>query len=215
MNNWKRLVSIFIISLILLPVSAKQSNVGKGYTGHLPDISKFFQYKKKEVKSPPQKDIKIEDLNEDNLIDAPMNDDLFLDVIIQKQKPSQYISDLLDILKILEKFRTTLQNEPNLQQFNANVNLLDLHVSKLERDYAKTSEALSESYNNLLEINYYAKLLGNLKYEANYYSKYQAPLENQYTPEYIKEQDEFLLQEMNKTIFLLKSECDKGSFKND
>ena len=183
--------------------------------GHLPDISKFFQYKKKETKSPPQKDLKIEELNENNLIDAPMNDDLFLDVIIQKQKPSQYISDILDIIKILEKFRTTLQEGCDLQKFNANVNLLDLHVAKLERDYAKTSESVRESYSNLLEINYYAKLLGNLKYEANYYQKFQAPLEEQYTPQYIKEQDEYLLQEMNKTLFLLKTESEKGSFKNN
>ena len=72
--------------------------------------------------------------------------------------------------------------------------------------YEQESESLKESYIEILNTNYYAKLLGNLKYDANYYARYVPVQEGQYSKENIQAKEELLLDRINKTIFLVNNE---------
>jgi hypothetical protein len=46
----------------------------------------------------------------------------------------------------------------------------------------------------LQDVSYKAKVLGNLKYEANYWAKYQPVTKPQYQPQYLKAQGDALFK---------------------
>jgi hypothetical protein len=215
----KILTLILIFSFFCLPsyaLSKKQKKLieGRGYMGTLPEISRYFEYKIKDAESPVDSSLYVEDVDKVDFMQGPMDDSVFLDVIIKKETPSKYIDDIMDIIPVLTAFRTSIVQGGDIQSFNANVNTLDLYVTKLEKDYSDNSVSLSQSYNMLQEVSYKAKVLGNLKYEANYWSKYQPIVKPQYKPQYLKAQDDALLKQIDKTIFVLKTEADKAQYKN-
>ena len=110
---------------------------------------------------------------------------------------------LNNLKKCLEN---SLENTSNIQYYNGCVNVLELYVQNLKKKYENKSEALRESYIELLNTNYYAKILGNLKYDANYYSHYVPVQQGQYSKENISSQEQKLLERVNKTLFLLNNE---------
>lgn len=183
-----------------------------GYKGTLPDISKHFQYKIKESESAVPLNMSIDEIDKLDFKTAPFDDSLFLDVIVKKQKTSPYIGELLKIQKVLENFRHQISENCDIQRFNANVNVLNLHVAKLQKKYNQKSEALTKSYLKLQELNYRAKILGNLKYEADYFSKFQPVLDDKHSQKYIKEQEKLLLNYIDKAIFQIKTECDEAIY---
>ena len=179
-----------------------------GYYGTLPNIEEDFKYKK-QTSAPPK--IEMQTPNEDNFKDenlkkAPFDDALFLDMVIKKEPDSEYFNDLQKIRFALNKLKKCLENKGDIQLFNGCVNMLELHVKNLKEKYEEQSESLKESYIEILNTNYYAKLLGNLKYDANYYSRYVPVQEGQYSKENIEAKEELLLDRINKTLFLMTNE---------
>ena len=182
----------------------KKTNVnleGKGYYGTLPDINKDFEDKKEATQTIPQKQYSEKDLKDGLLLDAPLNDPLFLDVIIKKEKNSDYVNDLIKIKETLERLRECIKNNASIQFFNANVNVLDLQTTNLEKKYQYSAYAQTNSYYAVRHVNYSAKVLGNLKFDANFYSRYMPLGDSVYAPKNIKEQSEALLNEIERTIF--------------
>lgn len=179
----------------------EQNLEGKGYYGTLPDIEGDFEYKKETVQSTPNKQYSEKDLKDGLLLDAPLNDPLFLDVIIKKDKNSDYVNDLVKIKETLEKLRECINNNSSIQFFNANVNVLDLQTTNLERKYQHTSYSQTNSYFAVRHVNYSAKVLGNLKFDANFYSRYMPLQGSSYSPQNIQAQSKALLEEIDKTIF--------------
>lgn len=182
----------------------KKTNVnleGKGYYGTLPDINKDFEDKKEATQTIPQKQYSEKDLKDGLLLDAPLNDPLFLDVIIKKEKNSDYVNDLIKIKETLERLRECIKNNASIQFFNANVNVLDLQTTNLEKKYQYSAYAQTNSYYAVRHVNYSAKVLGNLKFDANFYSRYMPVGDSVYAPKNIKEQSEALLNEIERTIF--------------
>ncbi len=175
-----------------------------GYYGTLPNIEREFEYiKQTSSKTSFQNKYKDTLIDEVNLKKAPLNDDLFLDVILKKEKDTQYIKDVLRFIPLLQKFKECISNNCNIQHFNANVNLVDLYARRLEKDYSGTFDASSESYYLIRNVAYLSKLQGNLKYEANFYSKYMPLSDSIYSNENIAKKDYELLLEIDKTIFAL------------
>ena len=58
----------------------------------------------------------------------------------------------------------------------------------------------------ILNTNYYAKVLGNLKFDANYYSRYIPVQDGKYSKENIANEENLLLNRVNRTIFLINKE---------
>ena len=174
---------------------------GKGYYGTIPDINKDFEHKKEATQTIPQKQYSEKDLKDGLLLDAPLNDPLFLDVIIKKDKNSDYVNDLMKIKETLEKLRECIKNDASIQFFNANVNVLDLQTTNLEKKYQYSTYAQTNSYYAVRHVNYSAKVLGNLKFDANFYSRYMPIQDSVYAPKNIKEQSAALLNEIEQTIF--------------
>ena len=192
-------------------LSRKQKNAilskyqNQGYYGTLPNIEREFDYLKQHNKTTAL-DGKYKDtlIDEMNLQKSPLQDDLFLDVILKKGKETKYTKAVLRFIPMFERFRTCISENCNIQKFNANVNLIDLSARKLEKDFGYSPESSSESYYLIRNIAYLSKLQGNLKYEANFYSKYMPLQESIYSKENIEKKDMELILELDKTIFALR-----------
>lgn len=187
----------------------KEEEIPQGYYGTLPNIEGDFKYKKQSSKSPIKEDIKViedEELKNQELKKAPYDDALFLDVIIKKEKASNYINDVQKTKFALVNLKKSLEEKSDIQRFNACVNMVDMLTKNLKTKYENTSDSLRESYIDILNTNHQAKILGNLKYDANYYSKYIPTQQGKYSKENISLEEEKLLNLVNKTIFLINQE---------
>ena len=187
----------------------EEEEIPQGYYGTLPNIEEDFAYKKQSSPSSSQMDVKVPDeseLTEENLKPAPFDDALFLDMIIKKEPDSEYVKDIQKTKFALENLKKCIEEKGDIQKFNANVNLVELYVQNLKKKYDDKSESLKESYIDVLNTNYYAKLLGNLKYDANYYARYIPVAQGKYSKENISQEEEKLLNRINKTLFLLNNE---------
>lgn len=171
-----------------------------GYRGVLPDIEAEFEYKKETTTTSPKSYEKVEPYG-GLLIDAPQDDPLFLDVIMKKGKETTYVDDVVKIRETLEKLRSCIVNQRPIQFFNANVNVLDLQIKKIEKKYSNTPWAYTNSYYALVHVNYSAKILGNLKYDANFYSRYMPVSDTDYSKDNIEKQSILLIDEIDRTIF--------------
>ena len=163
-------------------------------------LKEILNTKKESIKSTP-KQYSEKDIKDGLLLDAPLDDPLFLDVIIKKDKNSDYLNDLMKVKETLEKLKECINTNASIQFFNANVNVLDLQTKNLERKYQYTAYAQTNSYYAVRHVNYSAKVLGNLKFDANFYSRYMPLQDSIYTPQNIRVQSNALLEEIDRTIF--------------
>lgn len=187
----------------------KEEEIPQGYYGTLPDIEADFEYKKQVAPSSSQSDMIIpenDEINEENLKPAPFDDALFLDMVIKKEKDSDFVKDIQKIKMALQNLKKCIEEEGNIQRFNSCVNMLELYVQNLKRKYENKPESFKESYIEVLNTNYYAKLLGNLKYDSNYYARYIPVEQGKYSQDNISIEEEKLLNQVNKTILLLYQE---------
>lgn len=187
----------------------EEDGIPKGYYGTLPNIEQDFKYKRQSAPAPTIPDARIpteEDLKDDNLKPAPFDDSLFLDVIIKKEPTSNYVNDLQKIKFDLNNIKKSIEEQGDIQRFNACVNVFDLHVKNLKTKYGNKSDSLKESYASILSVNYYAKLLGNLMYDSNYYARYIPTQQGKYSKENIELKKQDLLNRINKTLFAIANE---------
>ena len=189
--------------------SNKEDGETKGYYGTLPNISRDFAYKNQSSSTTNEINAKIptdEELQNTELKSAPYDDALFLDVIVKKEKASNYVNDIQKTKFALNNLKKCIEEQGDIQRFNGCVNVIDLLVQNLKNKYQDKSEAYKESYADILNTNYYAKILGNLMYDANYYSRYVPTSQGKYSKENIQKEQQALLVRINKTIFLINNE---------
>ncbi len=172
-----------------------------GYKGSLPNVQSEFRHKTKQNDKVINESENAEDYTPDEFQKSKIDDPLFLDVILNKARPSQYNVDMIKVMRFLELFRPIVENHENIQKFNANVNLLDLHARRIEKLYNDKPESQTVSYVMLQNLAYKAKVLGNLKFDANYYSKFSPIAGTKYSEDNLIKEDNQLLLEIDKTIF--------------
>ena len=188
--------------------SNKYEEIPQGYYGTLPNIGQDFEYKKsKPAPTATAQDsyIPSDKIDETNLKPAP-NDTLFLDVIVKKEKDSNYIIDIQKTKMALNNLKKCIEEKGDIQRFNGCVNMVDLYSKNLQKKYENKSDSLRESYNDILNTNYHAKVLGNLLYDSNYYARYIPTSTGKYSKENIEMQKQELLHKINKTLFLIANE---------
>lgn len=192
------------------PVTNRYEEPPKGYYGTLPNIEADFEYKRKTTsrssKNNGMQVIDEDEIDESNFKEAPFNDTLFLDNVVKKPKTSNYVNDLKRVRFALLELKKCMEQNGEIQRFNACVNMLDMYVQNLKTKYENQSDSLRESYVDILSTNYYAKVLGNLKYDSNYYSQYIPTQEGKYSKNNIRSEEMKLLNRVNKSIFLIYQE---------
>lgn len=185
--------------------AALSESTNSGYAGQLPDIESEFDYLRPQGKSSNiirvDEDAKIEDL-----IPAPRQEKMYIDIIKKKDKTSNYIHDVNDIILALEKIKVSIIQGVKTQVFNAQVSYFIDLAYHLQREYGEKPESGYISYGKVMELSNLSYNIATLRRESSYYGKYLSYNEEGYiySPEYINEQLQYLLDAINAALPVLK-----------
>ena len=121
---------------------------------------------------------------------------------------SAKLMDLESLDTLIEKLVNTIEDEETLQLFITRANVLTMNLDHLIKKYDGQPESYYESFKKLTEINQAVKTISQLRREAVTYQRYLAyqSTGSIYNPENINQQLEYLLEELNSAIILLKQE---------
>ena len=211
----------FIITLILFSVAlpsqawfwdrkdkALETELqGKGYAGKIPDLNKNIKPKEKKVATPIYESQK--GFNDPaDLKPVPEDNPAFLNIISKKDKTSQYVIDANEIIPLIERLADTIEEDLGVQLFVTRANVLTMNLDHLILKYEGQPESYYESFRKLMEINRSVKTLAQLRREAVTYQRYLAyqSTGSIYNPENINQQLQYLLEELNSAVIMLKQE---------
>ena len=212
----KKLVALFIILSFTLPANAffwnrkdkelEKELQGKGYAGDLPQIEEPAAKSKTKVVEPMFEPQQFD--NPSELKPVPRDNPAFIDIIQKQDKTSQYVNDVNTIIPMLEKVYDCIDENESLQLFVSKANLLTSNIDYLIKKYDGKPESYYESFKKLIEVNRYTKTLMTLRREAAQYQRYLAYTESGsiYSPENIEQQLDYLKEEINSAILLLREE---------
>ena len=151
------------------PLSQNVAN--SGYAGELPDIESEFDYLRPNSLNnnvyKVDEDVKVEDL-----IPAPREEKMYIDIIKKKDKASDYYHDINDVVFLLEKLKTSIIQGVSTQVFNAQVSYFIDLAYHIQREYSHKAESSYASYAKIMELSHHAYSIASLRRESNYYGKY-------------------------------------------
>lgn len=180
---------------------------GKGYAGTLPNLGDKIEKSKTKVTTPI---FESQDgfNNPSDLKPVPKDNPAFINIIQKKDKTSEFTNDAAEIIPMLEKLVDCIDDNENLQLFITKANLLTLNIDNLTEKYNGKPESYYESFRKLQEVNRYVKSIAALRREAVTYQRYLAYSSSGsiYNPDNINQQLQYLLEELNSAILLLRSE---------
>ena len=185
----------------------EQELQGKGYAGNLPEIGEKIERSKTKVTTPVfEAQEGFDDPAE--LKPAPKDNPAFINIIQKKDKSSPFVNDANEVIPMLEKLVDCIEDNESLQLFITKANLLTLNIDNLTEKYNGKPESYYESFRKLQEVNRYVKSIALLRKEAVTYQRYLAYSESGsiYNPENINQQLQYLLEELNTAILLLREE---------
>ena len=196
-----------ILSALFLIFTAFMTT-GAGYMGTLPDIEAEFQYLRQEVSEKTQAPFSVQELdkqNEKELKPIPRENDDYVDIIVKKDKTSQYMNDVHKIVSILEKLRSCLNNKQDIQKFNAIVSNFIDHVEHLRIEYKDKPEHLFISYSKLIELSNEARDVATFRMQGILNEKYlpYTAQDNIYTKQNLETKLEKLLNDVSDMIFII------------
>ena len=199
------IVLIFILSFQTGFAISTSTTEGRGYVGKLPNLSREYTPKNSTQSKPeiiPSKDFN----SENDLKPIPKEDPTFVNIILKKEKNSQYINDLTEFLPILENLTDLIEKESSVQLFNAKVYYFNKNAEYFRDKYLNKPESQFVSYKKLLELSTHAKSIAMLRNEAIRYNPYLASSQPDYiyNPNNVKKQIDYLKTEIEQTIIILK-----------
>ena len=180
---------------------------GKGYAGTLPNIGEKVEKSKTKVTTPIFESQEGFD-NPADLKPVPKDNPAFINIIQKKDKNSPFVDDAMEIIPMLEKLVDCIEDNENVQLFVTKANLLSLNIDNLGEKYKGKPESYYESFRKLQDVNRYVKSISLLRREAITYQRYLAYSESGsiYNPENIAQQLEYLKDELNTVILMLREE---------
>lgn len=197
---------ITILSLLIVVITT----TGAGYVGTLPNIEAEFSYLKKAHDEKAMAPFSVEELdkqNEEKLKPIPRENDTYVDIIVKKDKTTQYLKDVNSVIIILEKLRKCINTKQDIQMFNAIASNLIDNVEYIRQEYKDKPESNYLSYNKLIEISLHAREVATFRTQGLATQKYlpYTSENNIYTKENLENKLEKLLVSVNETIFILKN----------
>ena len=183
----------------------KLNTDGKGYLGTLPDLTRNYEPAKpnnKIIEARPAKDFNSENV----LKPVPSDNPAFVNIIQKKDKTSQYVNDLNEFIPMLENIFDLIENNGNLQVFNAKVFYFNKNADFFRDKYLDKPESQFVSFKRLMELSTHARSIALLRSEAEKYNPYLAygGAGYIYNPNSIEEQLGYLKTEIEQTILILK-----------
>lgn len=177
----------------------------KGYEGTLPDLEEHFRpFQKKDDMPLFEYENGFNDLNEMKPI--PRDNPAFINIIMKKDKSSQYLNDLNEIIGIIEKLEKVVEKHEDIQVFNAKAYYLGISVDYFRDKYKNKPEATFSSFKALMQLNTQVQTIFKLRQEKEEYSPYvtAASSGNMFSDNNIELQLEYLLDNIKKTLIILK-----------
>lgn len=194
----KRILPVLFLALICS---------GAGYKGSLPQVDAQFEF----IRSDPKMTQQMFNANDEldmppNYVKNPRENKTYIDLILKKDKTSPYLNDLNDIIPILEKMQKCIDQQGNVQKFNAIASSIIDHADYLNEKYAYKPEKYYISFKKMQELAAQARAVATLRCEAQIYLKYLT-YQNEgqvYSKENIQRQVNYFSQELNATLQLLR-----------
>ncbi len=200
------ILSLFTISSDTIFASERpESFSGRGYMGTLPDLTRSYQSQKPSKNTPEMNPAK--NFNSENEIKpVPRDNPTFVNIILKSEKTSQYVNDINEFIPMLESIYDMIENNSNVQVFNAKVYYFNKSTEYLKEKYEKRPESQFLSFKRLMELSLHAKSIALLRNEAEKYNPYLAygSAGYIYNPNNISEQLNYLKAEIEQTIMILK-----------
>ena len=180
---------------------------GKGYAGTLPKLENKQENNRQKVNTPIFESVDNFN-NPSDLKPVPKDNPAFINIIQKKDKAPEYMNDITEIIPMLEKLAECIDDNESIQLFITKANLLTLNIDNLNEKYNGKPEGYYQSFRKLQEINRYVKSLAKLRQEAVMYQRYLAysASGSVYNPENINRQLQYLSEELNAAILILKEE---------
>ena len=213
----KKLVALIVVLSFGLPSHAwfweKKDKAleielqGKGYAGTLPNLKQNIKPKQDKVSTPIFESQRSFGDPAD-LKPVPKDNPAFINIISKKDKTPEYLIDANEIIPIIEKLADCIEDEGSVQLFVTRANVLAMNIDHLMKKYEGQPESYYESFKKLVEVNGYVKSVLQLRKEAVTYQKYLAyqTTGSIYNPENINQQLQYLLEELNVAVLMLKKE---------
>lgn len=195
-----------IISKIFLILVGMTFVTGAGYKGSLPNITQYFESER----TGPSNTRPIFNTdgkhNDPKFKRVPRENPQYIDIILKKEKASPYLNDLNDAIVILEKMKKCIDQNGDVQKFNAIASSIIDHADYIAEKYANKPEKHYISFVKLQEIAVEARNLATLRCESQIYIKYLTyQAEGQvYSKENINAQIEQFDENLKITIRILK-----------
>ena len=197
MRKCKLFYTIIILSLLVINSSLcavaqrPESFSGKGYVGTLPELTRHYEPEEPTKTSPEMNPAK--NFNSENEIKpTPRDNPTFVNIILKSE--------------MLESIYDMIENNNNVQVFNAKVYYFNKSADYLREKYEKKPESQFISFKRLMELSMHAKSIALLRTEAEKYNPYLAygSAGYIYNPNNITEQLDYLKTEIEQTIIILK-----------
>lgn len=178
---------------------------GRGYRGNLPDLTKGFKTSEPQYTKPIYETTKKFNSSEE-IKPVPRDNPAFVNIILKTDKTSPYVNDINDILPQLENLLLCIENNNDVQKFNAKAYFFNKTVEYLKNKYDGLPESSFFSFRKLLELSAHTQSLATLRAEAEKYRPYLAytGAGYLYNDNVINEQLEYLREEIEDTIAILK-----------
>lgn len=188
-----------------LPEPKEYDNKGRGYVGDLPDVTKGFKSSEPKVSKPLVEATKKFN-SSDEIKPVPRDNPAFVNIMLKKDKTSQYINDINDLLPQLENILTCIENGYDVQRFNAKVYFFNQTMKYLEEKYNGKPEYNYSSFKKLQTLSTHSQSVATLRAEAEKYRPYLAytGAGYLYNENVINEQLDYLKSEIEDTIAVVK-----------
>jgi len=176
-----------------------------GYVGKLPDLEERF-HKSDEVEVKPTFEYKDGFNDPDAIKPAPRDNPAFINIIMKKDKSSQYMNDLNDLIAIIEKLQNIVEDNQNIQQFNAEAFFFRANAEFFRDKYKNKAEESFISYRKVMQLNTQVQSIAELRKEKEVYSPYVTAVGtgNMFTNNNIENQLNYLDDNIKKTLVILK-----------
>ena len=165
------------------------------------------EYEADEPKQTTPEKIPSKDFNSENeLKPVPRDNPAFVNIILKSDKTSQYVNDLNEFIPMLESIYDLIEDNSNVQIFNAKVYYFNKSADYFRDKYMNKPESQFVSYKRLMELSMHARSVALLRNEAEKYNPYLAYGGSGYiyNPNSITEQLGYLKDEIKQTILILK-----------
>ena len=200
-------ISALASSVLVCDAKDKLPVDGKGYVGTLPDLTRDYVPQEKpddkiEVVSTPAKDFN----SAGEIKPVPDDNPTFVNIILKPDKTSKYTNDLREFIPLLENIFDLIEEDKNVQFFNAKVFYFNKSVEYFRDKYANKPESEYMTYKRLMELNMHVRSIALLRAEAAKYNPYLAYGAEGYiyNPNNIQEQLGYLKSEIEQTILLIR-----------